>query len=371
VRTERTEPPGTAAEAPARVFARSGLVTATALGSWPGTDPLEAIRIVRGELGEPHLPHLVELPDRGPGADAVGRTAAMLLELPVDLQPHGWRLVDRPGQDQRRAISALNTDVHVLADIIGAEERPSDQLKLQLRGPLSMAANLYLHNGERALLDAGARREIAQSLAGGLAEHISRVAGIARGAGIVVQLDEPEIAPVMAGMIPTASGYRTLRAVPSAEVSQAWHLIAAAARDAGAVEVVVSAPAEGAPFHEAATSSLDGIAVPLAGLTTGQWEVIAAAVEADRQIWAGVLPVPEGRADGRAAGRPAGLPQVTRLVEAVRRPWSQVGLPYARLDQLRLTPSAGLAAQAPDTARKMLERLTQTAAALNQVKAEA
>jgi hypothetical protein len=362
----RTEPPGTPEEAPARAFARSGLVTATALGSWPGTDPLEAARIVRGELGEPHLPHLVELPDRGPGSDAVGRTAAMLLELPVDLQPHGWRLVDRPGQDQRRATSALSTDVHVLADTIGAEDKPSDQLKLQLRGPLSMAANLYLHNGERALLDAGARRDIAESLAGGLAEHISRVAGTARGAGIVVQLDEPEIARVMAGRIPTASGYRTLRAVPSAEVSRAWHLLAEAARGAGAVEVVVSVPAEGAPFPEAAASGLDGIAVPLAGLTTGQWEAIAAAVEADRQIWAGVLPVPEGRADGRA-----GLQQVTRLVESVRRPWSQLGLPYARLDQLRLTPSAGLAAQTPDTARKVLERLTQTAAALNQVKAEA
>ncbi|MDF2498734.1 MAG: hypothetical protein K0Q86_2366, partial [Arthrobacter koreensis] len=31
-------------------------VSATAQGTWPGTDPLEAAKIIRGELGEPHLP---------------------------------------------------------------------------------------------------------------------------------------------------------------------------------------------------------------------------------------------------------------------------------------------------------------------------
>ncbi len=37
---------------------------ATGIGSLPGTDPAEAMRIVLGEL--PDLPHLVELPARGP-----------------------------------------------------------------------------------------------------------------------------------------------------------------------------------------------------------------------------------------------------------------------------------------------------------------
>ncbi|HLU99678.1 MAG TPA: methionine synthase, partial [Acidobacteriota bacterium] len=44
----------------------------TGIGSWPGTDPGEAIRTILGEL--PHLPHLPELPGRGPGADMIGRT---------------------------------------------------------------------------------------------------------------------------------------------------------------------------------------------------------------------------------------------------------------------------------------------------------
>ncbi len=48
----------------------------------PGTDPDEATAVVLGEL--PDLPHLPELPARGPGADLVGRTAALLVDLPVE-----------------------------------------------------------------------------------------------------------------------------------------------------------------------------------------------------------------------------------------------------------------------------------------------
>src|SRR5699024_9718921 len=60
---------------------------ATGIGSMPGTDPLEAARLIAGELEE--LPHLVELPDRGLGADLIGRTAGMLVDLPVDTSTTG------------------------------------------------------------------------------------------------------------------------------------------------------------------------------------------------------------------------------------------------------------------------------------------
>ncbi len=78
---------------------------ATGIGSLPGTDPAEALRTVLGEL--PDLPHLPELPARGPGADMIGRTAALLVDLFVDLTPAGWRLVPRPGIDLRRAHELL------------------------------------------------------------------------------------------------------------------------------------------------------------------------------------------------------------------------------------------------------------------------
>ena len=331
-------------------------VTATALGPWPGEDPLEAARTIRGELGSPHLPFLAELPARGVGSDSLGRTASLLEELAVDVQPYGWRLVDRPGKDVRRAASALATDINVLADVAGTEEASAEEIKVQLVGPLSLAAGLHLHNGERALIDYGARRDLAESLAAGVGGYLTRVAAAVPGARLVVQLDEPDIAAVLAGTIPTASGYRTLRAVASAEAREAWRLVIEALRAAGAVEVVVSVPAVEAPFEPILASGADGVAVPLKALTTRQWEHLAGAVEAGKRLWAGALDV-----DGEP------VPKVADCVESVWRPWRQLGLPASSLRTLRVTPSAGLADRTPAQATAVLGRLTQLADGLNQL----
>ncbi|WP_307433184.1 hypothetical protein [Pseudarthrobacter defluvii] len=330
-------------------------VTATALGPWPGEDPLEAARIIRGELGSPHLPFLAELPDRGVGSDALGRTASLLEELAVDVQPHGWRLVDRPGKDMRRAVSALSTDLNVLADVAGAEDVPADEFKVQLVGPLSLAAGLYLHNGERALLDHGARRDIAASLAAGVVGYLTRVAAAVPGTRLVVQMDEPAVAAVLAGTIPTASGYRTLRAVAASEARESWRLVMDALRAAGAADVVVSFPEIEAPIELALAAGADGVALPLKALTNRQWEMVAGAVEAGKQFWAGALDVSAGP-----------LPRVADCVESVWTPWRQLGLPAALLGAARVTPSAGLAGITPAQATAVLGRLTQVADGLNQ-----
>ena len=349
----------------------STTVTATGLGSWPGTDPVEATRIIRGELGDPHLPFLVELPARGPGADALGRTAALLVDLAVDLQPHGWRLVPRPGRDHRRAVSLLGQDLNVLADVVGAEENAGKQLKISLRGPLSLAAGLHLHNGERALADAGARRELLQSLTAGAVDFVARARSAAPDAELIVQLDEPEIADVLAGTIPTASGYRTLRSIPATEVSQAWNQIIEALAAAGAAQSVLRLPEAArsaalrpgaqTPFALALGAGVHGVALPAAGLTGADWEAAAEAVEAGKTLWLGILPAPAGNDE---------LPQVKALVEDVLRPWTKIGLPAAALPALRLTPAKELAEASPSSARRVLERLTQAAAALTQVAAE-
>ncbi|MCC3267193.1 hypothetical protein [Arthrobacter gengyunqii] len=346
-------------------------VTATALGTWPGSDPVEATRIIRGELGDPHLPFLVQLPARGPGADALGRTAALLVDLAVDLQPHGWRLVPRPGKDHRRAVSLLGQDLNALADVVGAEESPGKQLKISLRGPLSLAAGLYLHNGERALSDAGARRELLQSLTAGAVDFVACARTAAPDAGIIVQLDEPDIADVLGGTIPTASGYRTLRSVPAAEVSSAWAQIVEALSGAGAEQVILRLPEAArsaalrpgaqTPFALALGAGASGAALPAAGLTGADWEAIAEAVENGKTMWLGILPEPVGNEEPR---------QVKALVEDVLRPWTKIGLPVNALPALRLTPAAELAEASPSSARKVLSRLTQAAEALSQVAAE-
>ncbi|MEW1806163.1 hypothetical protein [Pseudarthrobacter enclensis] len=331
-------------------------VTATGLGTWPGEDPLEAARIIRGELGSPHLPFLAELPDRGVGSDALGRTASLLEDLAVDVQPHGWRLVDRPGKDMRRAASALATDLNVLADVAGAEDASAGELKVQLVGPLSLAAGLYLHNGERALLDYGARRDLAASLSAGVAGFLTRVAAAVPGTRVVVQVDEPAIAAVLGGTIPTASGYRTLRAVAASEVRESWRLVLDALRSSGAAGVVLAFPEIEAPIELALAAGADGVALPLKALTNRQWEQVAGAMEAGKQFWAGAV-------DLSSKGP---LPKVADCVDSVWRPWRQLGLPPSLLAAVRVTPSAGLAGLTPAQATAVLGRLTHVADGLNQ-----
>ncbi|MFJ6001158.1 hypothetical protein [Arthrobacter sp. NPDC092385] len=337
---------------------RERTVGATAAGDWPGTDPLEANRAVRGELGGANVPFLPSLTARGPGSDAVGRTLGVLVELPFDLQPHGWRLVQRPGKDQRRAESALSSDINALGDIAGAEDQPSPHLKLHLRGPLSLAAGTHLHNGERVLVDSGARRELYASLAAGAADVVRRVSAVARGAQVLLQLDEPDAGDVLAGRVPTASGYRTLRAIDRREATEAWDLVAASALGAGAAGTVL-VPGNGDVALDAARSSAaTAVSLELRGISDRQWEALAEDIESGRGLWLAILdPRPK-------------LPQVTVLAESVLGAWRRVGLPAAALSALTVTSLPGLDALSPADATRALTRLAQVADALDQVRSE-
>ncbi|MEQ7735268.1 hypothetical protein, partial [Escherichia coli] len=107
----------------------------------------------------------------------------------------------------------------------------------------------------------------------------------------MVQVNEPDIAAILAGTIPTASGYRTLRAVAGSEARESWRTVNNALRAAGADEVVVSVPAIEAPVEQILASGSDGIALPVRPLTSRQWEQLAGAVEAGKRLWAGALDV--------------------------------------------------------------------------------
>src|SRR5438046_2660049 len=96
----------------------------------PGTDFREAADLVLGEMGE--FPFVPELPARGPQAAMVGRTAALITALGIDLQPAGWRLTDAPGIDHRRAASLLAQDLDIFEEL--HHDRPGP-VKVQLTGP--------------------------------------------------------------------------------------------------------------------------------------------------------------------------------------------------------------------------------------------
>ena len=107
-------------------------------------------------------------------------------------------------------VDLLRFDVDAL-DAACAGPRP-DWVKVQATGPWTLAASVELHTGHRVLTDRGAVREFAGSLGEGLRVHVAEIAE-RTGARVLVQLDEPSLPAVLAGTLPTASGWGTVRSV--------------------------------------------------------------------------------------------------------------------------------------------------------------
>jgi hypothetical protein len=322
---------------------------ASGVGSWPGVEAVEPMRTVFGELTEPHVPYLPELPARGPGADLVGRGAALLVDLAVDLQPSGWRLVDRPGRDLGRARSFLQQDFDLLAEVADGFTGP---FKVQAAGPWTLAAELRLARLERAVVDPGACRDLVASLAEGIARHVARVRELVPGAQVVVQLDEPSVGDVLLGGLSTASGFGRLRPVEEPIVVDGLRAVLEAATGAGAIDTVVHCCAAQPPIGVLARSGAGGVGVDVSQLGLTGWESVAALVESGTMLWAGAVPTL------------GVLPSVGQVVDRVWQPWRRIGLPAAGLDAVVVTPTCGLAGATPTGARAVLERCRSAAAAL-------
>ncbi|MFD8997486.1 methionine synthase, partial [Streptomyces abikoensis] len=291
----------------------------------PGGDAREAAKTVTGSLET--LPHLPELPARGPGADMIGRTAGMLVEVFAHLEPSGWRVSDRPGRDTRRARSWLGEDLDALEEFTQGHE---GALKVSAVGPWTLAASLQLRGGEAALADAGACRDLTASLAEGLRGHLAEVRRRVPGARLVLQLDEPSLPAVLRGQIRTASGYRTHRAVDRAVVEGALRDVAAVATEAGA-ELVVHSCAPGVPFALLRRAGVTGVSFDFSLLTEREDDAIGEAVEAGTTLFAGVVPGVDG-----PLSDPAGS------VMGVRTLWRRLGLaPGSLSESVVVTPSWG------------------------------
>lgn len=295
---------------------------ASGTGSWPGKDVRPAMLAVRDALADDGVPYLPELPARGPGADLIGRTAALLVEMPVDLQPSGWRFVDRPGHDQRRADAFLREDLDELA---AAYDGYEGELKVQVAGPWTLASAIALSRGERSIADPGACRDLVASLAEGLRLHVEAVQRLVPMARVVIQLDEPGLPAALAGRLPTASGFGRLRAVDPQVARDGLRAVLEAA---GERSTVVHCCAGEVPLPLLRSTGVGAVAIDVTLLGAKGWESVAATVESGVGLWAGAVPVGE-----------MGAGAAQRLETA----WRQVGLAVARLDDLVVTPTCGLA----------------------------
>jgi methionine synthase II (cobalamin-independent) len=313
---------------------------ASGIGSLPGNDPAEAMRLVVGEL--PEFAHLPELPARGAGADLIGRSAALLVDVAVDLTPAGWRLVPRAGIDQRRAAEFLARDLDALHDVAAGYTGP---LKVQAAGPWTLAAGLERSRGDRAVVDPGARRDLGQSLAEGLAAHVTAVGARVPGAALVVQLDEPSVPAVLQGGLPTASGFGKLAAVEANVVEQE---LAELVRRI-AVPVVVHCCAPRAPMDLFRAAGAAALSFDL-GLVQ-DLDAVGSAVEAGTHLFPGVVP---------GTDTPLGPPRAT--ASRVQAWWRELGFPADRLAAaVTLTPSCGLAGATQGYARAAMTHVREAA----------
>ncbi|MFC6081491.1 methionine synthase [Sphaerisporangium aureirubrum] len=320
--------------------------TATGVGSHPGTDHVEALRVVFGEL--PDLPYLPELPERGVGADMIGRTASLLLELPVEVQPSGWRMAGHPGRDARRAGDHLSRDLDGLEELALGYEGP---LKIQVCGPWTLAGAIELRYGDKMLADPGAVRDLTDSLAEGLAAHITAVRTRVPGARVLVQLDEPGLPGVLAGDVPTASGFGRLAAVEPPLVAERLRAVVPA--DAF---TVIHCCAPGVPFDVLSSTGAGGLSLDLGLLRRRDEDHLGEAIEAGTALFLGVVP-----------GTGTRLPDKGVVAKPAIELWRRLGFPPGRLaDQVVLTPSCGLAGASPPYARAALARCREAARVLHE-----
>jgi hypothetical protein len=327
--------------------------TATSLGPFPGADPLEAARIAFSEL--PGLPVLPELPARGVGADAVGRTAGLLADLHVEVGTGAWRFVSRGGRDAQRAHGALATDLDALEEVAEGYEGP---VKIRIVGPWSLVASVELAKGEKALADEGAVRDVAASLAEGLTRHMAGIRRrLPRLTRLVVQVDEPLLAAVLAGELATASGWGRLRHYDRAVVEDVLRQVLGPAGGDDVAGVWIGATRlDGALLRGAGAGfiGLDGAAVD-----TVDEDEIGEAVDAGVGLLVACVPLDGAQKDPRPAMSP------------VRSLWKRLGFVADLLPRaVAVAPVEGLEQRAMGAVPGVLRRAVEAARYLEESAAE-
>lgn len=325
----------------------SAFAAATGIGSWPGSAPREAAEIVVGELHR--LPHLVELPARGVGADMIGRAGALLIDIALDTVPRGYRITARPGAVARRAASLLDEDIDALEE---AWEKAGGAVggrtvKVQAPGPITLAAGLELTNGHRAITDSGAVRDLTASLAEGVALHRAEVAR-RLGTTVVVQYDEPTLPAALAGRL---TGVTALNPVHPVDEAAAIGLIDTCVAAAG-TEVVLHTCATDLPWKVLSRSAVHAVSVDATALGDADLDGLGEFLDSGRVAVFGLLPTVA----------PHRRPSAEEVAAAAVAITDRIGFSRAVVgDRVGISPACGLAGATAGWARIAIE-LAQCAA---------
>jgi 5-methyltetrahydropteroyltriglutamate--homocysteine methyltransferase len=334
---------------PVSTFARP-FATASGVGSWPGIAARQAAEVVVGELAGA-LAHIVELPARGVGADMLGRAGALLVGVAIDTVPRGYRIVARPGVVMRRAISFLDEDMDALEEAweTAGLRNAGRVVKVQAPGPITLAAELELANGHRAITDSGALRDLAASLAEGVAVHRAQLARRLE-TPVVVQFDEPSLPNALGGRV---AGVTSLSTVAPLDEAVARGLLDTCIQTVGG-DVLLHCCAPGIPWNLLQDSSFKAISVDRSTLGAADLDGIGAFVESQRTVMLGVVAA-------TAPHRPPSVEEVAATLVAVT---DRLGFARSALrDRIGVTPACGLAGATPQWARTAIELARKVAEA--------
>lgn len=323
----------------------------TAIGSWPGRSARQAAEVVVGELGGA-MAHLVELPGRGVGADMIGRAGALLVDIAIDTAPRGYRLAARPGAVTRRAISLLGEDTDALEEAweMAGLRGSGHPVKVQAPGPLTLAAELELPNGHRAITDPGAVRDLAASLGEGLSTHR---ADLARrlDTTVLVQLDEPSLGAAVTGRL---AGVSALSPVPPVEAAVATALLDTCAEAVGG-EVLVHSCAPDLPWNVLQRSGITALALDCTGLDSADYDQVGAFIDSGRTVVMGLVP----------ALAPARPPAIEELAAAAAAITDRIGFARSVLaDRVGISPVCGMAGATAAWARTAMSLVRKVGEAL-------
>jgi 5-methyltetrahydropteroyltriglutamate--homocysteine methyltransferase len=273
------------------------------------------------------------------GADIIGRAGALLIDVAIDTVPRGYRVTARPGAVTRRAVSLLDEDIDALEEAwetagLRGSGRP---VKVQAPGPITLAAELELTNGHRAITDLGAVHDITASLAEGVAAHRAEVSR-RLDTPVVVQFDEPSLPAAVAGRL---TGVTALSPVAAIDETLATTMLDTCAAAAGA-EVSVHSCAAALPWKVLQHSAISAISVDAGTLGAGDLDAIAEFVESGRAVVLGVV----------SASTPARRPATEEVAAAVVAVTDRLGFARPALrERIGVTPACGLAAATPQWAR--------------------
>ena len=338
------------------------VLPSTAVGSLPsglaarerGVDPAVTAAMTREFFAE--LPYIVELPARGPGADMVGRIAALLAQVSGDLSvssvPSGWRRSRGPGADTERALGWWTQDLDALAEVYHDYR---GALKLQLCGPLTFSRYVEDAAGEPSLRDAGFARDATSAFAEAALSHLAHVQRLIPGAELVLQIDEPALHDVVTGGVSTASGYARVRSMPQGEAVALFSSLLSRLRTQCEQ---TGTKLRGLWLHDCGSGSrlglalaagFDAVSIDLSRpLTADEVEACGAMLDSAHRLVLGVLSpadwaLPEAAMRERAIARSEWLRHRLSLDE------------HAWAAQVTLAPNCGLASASAAQARSVLQ----------------